>query len=282
MARRRHETRSFCSASRLVAFGATALLATVTGCGGGDRAARPLVMSHPDPGDTSVGQGVEIVDGRFVPDLVAVDAAQPVFFTNRDDAPHRILKVSGPGREFRSDVLATGETYRLSLVGKPGWRLRSGTVVYRSPGLGRPQGRIEVFGTLIPRRDDPAGRPPPWAVPPERPDWDATRRAHDLAEWVSQCRDFRRCGTGPELVGNLSGGHAIRFVPGSGGAAIESDVSSHGPVVRLGNGADETEIRATAESLTIVSHSRTGRDFLLRGSGRDPSGWSTRWVDGAG
>jgi hypothetical protein len=178
----------------------------------------------------------------------------------------------------RSEVLATGKTYRLSLVGKPGWMLRSGTVVYRSPGTGRPKGRIEVFGTLIPRRDDPPGRPPAWAMPPERPEWAAARRARDLADWVSQCRDFRRCDTGAELVPSLSSGHAVRFVPGSGGAAIESDVSAHGPVVRLGGGADETEIRATAESFTIVSHSRTGRDFLLQGTGRDPSGWSTRWV----
>ena len=77
----------------------------------------------------------------------------------------------------------------------------------------------------------------------------------------------------------MSSGHALRFVAGSGRAAIESDVSAHGPVVRLGGGADETEIRATADSFTIVSHSRTGRDFLLQGTGRDPSGWSTRWVD---
>ncbi len=265
--------------SRLASGMCAAALVIMAGCGGNERASRPIVLSHQDPGDTSVAQGVEIIDGDFVPELIAVDAAQPVHFTNRDDGPHRVVKVSGPGRDFRSGVLAPGETYRLSLVGKPGWRLRSGTVVYRSPGSGRPRGRIEVFGTLIPRRDDPAGRPPTWALPPERPDWAATRRARDLAAWVSQCRDFRRCDTGPELVRNLSGGHAIRFVPGSRGAAIESDVSSHGPVVRLGGGADETEIRATAESFTIVSHSRAGRDFLLRGSGRDPSGWSTRWVD---
>lgn len=173
-----------------MAIAAIATLAAVAGCGGGD-ASRPIVLSNMDPGDSSVAQGVEIVDGRFVPELIAVDAAQPVIFTNRDDTPHRIVKVSGPGRDFGSEVLASGQTYRLSLVGKPGWKLRSGTVVYRSTGSGRPTGRIRVFGTLIPRRDDPPGRPPAWATPPERPDWAAERRARDLAEWVSQCRDFR-------------------------------------------------------------------------------------------
>jgi hypothetical protein len=54
-----------------------------------------------------------------VPELVAVDAAQPVNFVNRDDVTHRIVKVSGPGRTFRSEPLEPGERYRLSLIGKP-------------------------------------------------------------------------------------------------------------------------------------------------------------------
>jgi hypothetical protein len=252
-------------------------LAVLTGCGGDT--SRPVVPGHVDAGDTSVAQGVEIIDGRFVPELVAVDAAQPVIFTNRDDTPHRIVKVSGPGRDFRSDVLRRGESYRLSIVGRPGWRLRSGTVVYRSPGTGRPRGKIAVFGTVIPRKDDPAGRRPAWSISPDRPDWAAERRARDLAPWVSQCRDFRRCDTAAELVSNVGGGHAVRFAAGSGAAAIESSIATNGPVVRLGGGADETEIHATGHSFTIVSHSRSGRDYILQGSGRDPRRWSTRWVD---
>jgi len=162
----------------LTGLAAVVTLSALTGCGGD--AARPDVPRHLDAGGTSVAQGVEIVNGHFVPELVAVDAAQPVVFTNRDDTPHRIVKVSGPGRDFRSDVLLRGQTYRLSILGKPGWRLRSGTIVYRSPGTGRPRGEIAVFGTLIPRKDDSAGGPPPWSSPPDRPDWAAERRARDL------------------------------------------------------------------------------------------------------
>jgi len=97
---------------------------------------------------------------------------------------------------------------------------------------------------------------------------------------VSQCRDFRRCDTAAELVSNVGGGHAVRFVGGSDGAAIESSIATNGPIVRLGGGADETEVHATRDSFTVVSHSRTGRSYVLKGSGRDPRGWSTRWIDG--
>ena len=55
-----------------MAIAAIATLAAVAGCGGGD-ASRPIVLSNMDPGDSSVAQGVEIVDGRFVPELIAVD-----------------------------------------------------------------------------------------------------------------------------------------------------------------------------------------------------------------
>jgi plastocyanin len=104
-------------------------------------------QSQRGPGDSLTGQGVEIVRGGFVPELVAVGPAQAVTFVNRDDISHRIAKVSGPGRDFRSPRLDPGESYRVTLVGRPGWKLRSGTVVYRSAGRGRPAGRIAVYGS---------------------------------------------------------------------------------------------------------------------------------------
>jgi plastocyanin len=261
---------------RLASAVAAAALVALAGCGDDEREPVPG-LARLDEGDTLVGQGVEIEDGRFVPKRVAVDAAQPVNFVNRDDATHRIVKVSGPGRSFRSEPLEPGERYRLSLLGKPGSKLREGTVVYRSTGPGRPIGLIAVTGMLLRRPDDPAERPPEWATAPARPDLAATRRARQLAEYVSQCRDFRRCDTGAELVRNVGSGNAVSFVPGSRGAAVESAVSTHGPSVRLGSGPDETEIEATRNRFTIVSHSRTGRDFVIRGSERDPDSWSTGW-----
>jgi plastocyanin len=169
-----------------------ALAAVAVGCDGDDRARAPSA-GHVDPGDTLRTQGVEIAVGRFVPDLVAVGPAQAVNFLNRDDVPHRVVKVSGPGRHFRSGVLEPGETYRVSLVGRPGWRLRSGTVVYRSDREGGPRGRIAVYGTVIPRRDE-----------------------------------------------------------------------------------HQTAIVATRQRFLVIGHSRTGRDFVVEGSGRDPRGWTTR------
>jgi hypothetical protein len=144
-----------------------------------------------------------MADGRFVPDLVAVGPAQAVNFLNRDDVPHRIVKLSGPGQQFRSGVLEPGETYRVSLVGRPRWRLRSGTVVYRSEREDGPRGRIAVYGTVIPRRDEPERRASE-RLRPERPDWAAQNRARWLAAYVSQCDDFRRCDTPQELVAHAA------------------------------------------------------------------------------
>jgi plastocyanin len=76
-------------------------------------------QSQRGPGDSLTGQGVEIVRGGFVPELVAVGPAQAVTFVNRDDISHRIAKMSGPGRDFRSPRLDPGESYRVTLVGGP-------------------------------------------------------------------------------------------------------------------------------------------------------------------
>jgi hypothetical protein len=78
-----------------------ALAAVAAGCDGDDRTRAPGA-GHADPGDTPRTQGVEITDGRFVPDLVAVGPAPAVNFLNRDDVRHRIVKLSGPGQQFRS------------------------------------------------------------------------------------------------------------------------------------------------------------------------------------
>lgn len=91
-----------------IIFASTLLTAASAGCGEGEGSQR-AVNTHVDTGDTLRGQGVEIIDGRFVPDLVAVDPAQPVNFINRDDVAHRIVKVSAPGRDFRTAVLEPGE-----------------------------------------------------------------------------------------------------------------------------------------------------------------------------
>jgi hypothetical protein len=48
-----------------------------------------------------------------------------VNFLNRDHVPHRIVKLR-PGQHFRSGVLEPGETYRVSLVGRPGWSCAPG------------------------------------------------------------------------------------------------------------------------------------------------------------
>ncbi|HEV3377469.1 MAG TPA: hypothetical protein VG126_09350 [Thermoleophilaceae bacterium] len=37
------------------------------------------------------------------------------------------------------------------------------------------------------------------------------------------------------------------------------------------------ELRATRNRFTIVGHSRTGPDFVVRSSERDPDSWSTGW-----
>jgi plastocyanin len=266
-----------CAIRARVAAGLGAGALALAGCAGDER--RPSVpgLDRLDEGDTLVGQGVEILEGRFVPELVAVDAAQPVSFVNRDDVSHQIVKVSGPGRDFRSELLKPGERDRLSLVGRPGWRLRHGTVVYRSTGAGTPTGRIKVTGTLISRRDDPPEPSPTPGELPARPDWAAERRARQLAAYVSQCEDFRRCDTAAELVRNVGGGHVVRFVKGSD-KVVESSIATHGPTARVGGGPDETEIRATRDSFTILSHSRTGRDFVIRGRERDPDSWSRGWV----
>jgi plastocyanin len=144
---------------RLAAGLAAVALVTLAGRGEDDRLSAQASLERLDAGDTLVTQGVEIVDGRFVPDLVAVDAAQPVWFVNRDDVTHSIVKVSGPGQDFRSGPLRPGDRYRLSLVGRLGYWLREGTVVYRSARAGNPTGRIEVTGMLL-RRLDPSERPP--------------------------------------------------------------------------------------------------------------------------
>ena len=74
---------------------ATIALAALPACG--EEEGVSTSAGHVDPGDTLTGQGVEIVDGRFVPELVAARAAQPINFTNRDDVSHRIVKVSVQG-----------------------------------------------------------------------------------------------------------------------------------------------------------------------------------------
>lgn len=247
--------------------------AALVGCGD-QEGSGSSERGDPGPGDSLIGQGVEIVDGRFVPDLVSVRPAQPVTFTNRDDVSHRIVKVSGPGRDFRSEVIEPGEQFRVRVVGRGGRRLGRGAVVYRSTAGAKPSGRIEVYGKGLGRDEAPEGR----LEPPGEPDLAAKRRARKLAQYVSQCRDFRRCDTPAELVRNVGSGNAVRFVRGSGRTAVESAVATGGPQVPVGDGPDETEIRATRSGFTIVSHSRTGRDFVLRGRGRDPSGWSTRWT----
>jgi hypothetical protein len=248
-----------------------ALAAAAGGCAGDDGSRAPAAR-HVDPGDTLRTQGVEIVDGRFVPDLVAVGPAQAINFLNRDDVPHRIVKVSGPGQDFRSGVIEAGETYRLSLVGSSGWRLRSGTVTYRSDSEHGARGRIEVYGTVIPRRDEPR-QPASERTPPEWPDWAAQARARGLAEYVSQCDDFRRCDTPREFVDRVGN---VKFVPGSGRSAVESAVSTHGAEIAVARGPDETAIAATLERVLIIGRSRTGRDFIVEGAGRDPAGWTTR------
>lgn len=180
-----------------------AVAAALAGCGD-EEEGRVSASGTVDHGDTLQSQGVEIVDGRFVPDLVTIYAGQIVNFINRDDSRHRIVKLSGPGREFRSQVLDPGERYRVGPVAKPGWKLRTGTVVYVSEGEGRPKGRITVYGTAIPRRD--RDRVTFEREPPTRPDGAAQRRARDLAAYVSQCvRDFRRCDSPQELVTNVGG-----------------------------------------------------------------------------
>ena len=219
----------------------TAAIAALAACGGESGSSARVGVGHPGPGDTLQGQGVEIVDGRFVPELVSVGPAQRVNFINRDDVGHRIVKVAGPGQDFRSELLEPGERYSLTMVGRPGHRLRSGTVVYRSTAGGHPSARIAVYGTAIPR-PDPSGRREASFEPPEHPDRAARRRARNLPQYVSQCADFRRCDTGAELVRNVGGGHALRFVRGSGRGAVESDVATHGPAIRLGSGPDETEV----------------------------------------
>jgi plastocyanin len=170
---------------RLVHILPVALTAVAAGCDGDNRTRAPGA-GHVDQADTLRTQGVEIADGRFVPDLVAVGPAQAVNFLNRDDVPHRIVMLSGPGQTFRSGALEPGETYRVSLVGRPGWRLRSGAVVYRREREDGPRGRIAVHGTVIPRRDEPE-RQASERQRPERPDWAAQNRARWLARYVSQC-----------------------------------------------------------------------------------------------
>jgi hypothetical protein len=256
---------------RLVHILPVALASVAAGCDGDDRTRAPGA-GHVDPGDTLRTKGVEIADGRSVPDLVAVGPAQAVNFLNRDDVPHRIVNLSRPGQQFRSGVLEPGETYRVSLVGRPGWRLRSGTVVYRSGREDGPRGRIAVYGTVIPRRDEPE-RQASERLRPERPDWAAQNRARWLAAYVSQCDDFRRCDTPQELVTHV--GNA-QFVPGSGRSAVESAVSTHGPEIAVGDGPDESAIVATRRRFIVIGRSRTGRDFVVEGSGRDPRGWTTR------
>ena len=259
---------------RCAHIGAAAIGTAFAGCGGGGEGSAPG-SGHLDPGDSLQGQGVEIVDGRFVPDLVAVAPAQPVNFLNRDDVARRIVKLGGPGQDFRSPVLEPGESYRLSLVGPPGWKPRSGTVTYRGDNEDGPTGRIRVYGTVIPRRDAPE-RPTFEREPPAHPDRAAQRRARRLAAFVSQCDDFRRCDTPRELVEHVGAGAALRFVPGSRGTVAESSISTHGPKTPLGDGPDETEVVATRDSFVIVGHSRTGRDFVVEVSQRDPGSWTTR------
>ena len=94
---------------------------------------------------------------------------------------------------------------------------------------------------------------------------------------MSQCgADYRRCDTPTELVRNVGSGDSVRFVKGTTDV-VESSIAAHGPRVPVGGGPDETEIEATSESFRIVGHSRTGRDFVIRGSGRDPEGWARSW-----
>lgn len=157
-----------------------------------------------------------------MPELVAVDAAQPVTFVNRDDVTHRIVKVSGPGRSFRSEPLEPGERYRLSLLGKPGLKLREGTVVYRSTGPGRPSGRIAVKGKLLPRPDDPPERPPEWATAPERPSAGTSGAATRAPSSVRPETASRSWVTrGPDRTSSYEAASAIRTAgrPAGGGRA---------------------------------------------------------------
>jgi hypothetical protein len=85
--------------------------------------------------------------------------------------------------------------------------------------------------------------------------------------YVSQCDDFRRCDTPQELVAHVDN---AQFVPGSGRSAVESAVSTHGPEIAVGDGPDETAIVATRQRFLVIGRSRTGRDFVVEGSDRDP------------
>jgi hypothetical protein len=57
---------------------------------------------------------------------------------------------------------------------------------------------------------------------------------------------------------------------------VESAASTHGAEIAVGRGPDETAITATPERFLITGRSRTGRDFIVEGAGRDPDGWTTR------
>jgi hypothetical protein len=131
---------------------------------------------------------------------------------------------------------------------------------------------MAVHGAVIPRREEPERRPSE-RLRPERPDWAAQNRARWLAAYVAQCDDFRRCETPEQLVAHVRN---AKFVPGSGRSAVESAVSTHGPEIAVGHGPDKTAMVATRQRFLVIGRSRTGRDFVVEGSGRDPRGWTTR------
>lgn len=60
-------------------------------------------------------------------------------------------------------------------------------------------------------------------------------------------------------------------------------MSTAGPEIALGEGPDETEVVAVRDRFRVIGHSRTGRDFVVEGSRRDPESWTTYCVPrGAG
>lgn len=69
--------------------------------------------------DTAGGDGeqveVDVVDTDYEPREVTVAAGSTITWTNTGDLPHTVTKTEGPGDEFDSGVLETGDTYEQTL-----------------------------------------------------------------------------------------------------------------------------------------------------------------------
>jgi plastocyanin len=87
----------------------------VAGCGGDDDEGDGGATTTPQPETSAQGAGkvvrVQMKDIKFIPPSVTVESGVRVVWTNDDSVPHTVTKDRGPGAEFDSGQVSSGNKF---------------------------------------------------------------------------------------------------------------------------------------------------------------------------